>query len=193
MRIASLTKLSTIDYPGVLSAVVFTNGCNYRCTYCHNSRLIDGQYPGIAIDTVFAYLDKRKDILGGVVITGGEPTVHPDLLSFIRTVRELGYRVKLDTNGSRPEALRDILPVLDYVALDYKAPQRLYEVVSGASGGPVRESMRLLEASDTPWEVRTTLATELDDAALEEIKGEIPAGKNPPRLHRLNKLRLTPA
>ncbi len=195
MKIASLTKLSTIDYPGVLAGVVFTNGCNFRCTYCHNHQLIDGRFPCMDNSEVMDYFIRRAKVLGGVVITGGEPTVQRGLYAFIKELKEIGYKVKLDTNGALPDVLSEVLSLVDYVALDYKAPQRLYSKICGHSGSSVLDSVSLLANSTTPWEVRTTLAVELDAEAIEELKGELEPlyTVNPPLLHRMNKLRLNSA
>ncbi|HPO83020.1 MAG TPA: anaerobic ribonucleoside-triphosphate reductase activating protein, partial [bacterium] len=125
MLIGGLHKLSLIDYPGKLSAVVFTRGCNFRCPYCHNPELIEDN-GGDIIDEeeVFSFLDERKGKLDGVVMTGGEPTLQSDIAEFLEKVKRLGFFVKLDTNGSYPERIKELIDrkLLDYIAMDIKAP-----------------------------------------------------------------------
>jgi pyruvate formate lyase activating enzyme len=171
MKIAALVKTSLVDYPGLIAAVVFTQGCNFRCGYCHNHDLLpwekaDGYH---SESEVLEVLKGRKNFLDGLVITGGEPTVQMGLSSFITRVKKLGYQVKLDTNGTAPQVLKDLLDqkLLDYVAMDVKAsPDRYAEIC----GSPVNltalhESIRLLQQVPVPYEFRTTLAPglKLDD------------------------------
>jgi pyruvate formate lyase activating enzyme len=191
MNIAGLQKLSTIDYPGRLSAVVFTNGCNYDCWYCHNRQLIDATAENIPLNDIIAFLKRRQTKLSGLVIGGGEPTLQKDLPDFIRMVKDMGYHVKLDTNGSNPEMLACCLGLVDYVAIDYKAPKHLYNQVCGyADYDRVRQSILLLGRSYVLWEVRTTLAPEIIEA-LPLLTEEINALRliNPPKTHRLNRYR----
>ncbi|MBD3245478.1 MAG: anaerobic ribonucleoside-triphosphate reductase activating protein [Candidatus Omnitrophica bacterium] len=162
MKIGGLQKFSLIDYPAVISTVVFTQGCNYRCRYCHNPELVLPQLfaPPIPEQEIFAFLDRRKGMLEGAVITGGEPTLQPDLPDFLAAVKDKGYLVKLDTNGSRPALLRTVLKagVVDYCALDLKAPAARYRLVCGdrADPGAVEESLRTVERSGIPYHTRTT-------------------------------------
>lgn len=192
MKITSLLKLSTIDYPGVLSAVIFTSGCNLRCSYCHNKELIDGKAPLIDNADVFDFLNKRRNMLDGLVITGGEPTVQKNLMSFLKDVKNIGYKIKLDTNGTKPDILEKALPYVDYVAMDYKAPVELFDkICKAAFHGKVYESLRILANSSIPWEIRTTLAPEITPDVLTLIYGEIGQIKmrNKYQLHRLNDYR----
>jgi len=162
MDIAGFEKLSTVDWPGCVSAVVFTPGCSMNCAYCHNRTLLaraDG--PRIPVDSVLATLRARRGFLDGLVISGGEPTLQEGLEGFIRTVRRMGFPVKLDTNGTRPEVIKRLLDegLLDYVAMDVKAPYGLYEDVCG---GPVdldavHASVRCLVKGAAPFEFRTTV------------------------------------
>ncbi len=135
MKIGYVQKTSFIDYPGKISAVVFAQGCNFRCPYCHNPELVDPERfcDNLLMEDVYAYLEKRKGKLDGVVITGGEPTLQSDLMPFIQRVKSLGYLVKLDTNGSRPRVLQNIIQkgILDYIAMDIKAPFEKYSRVTG--------------------------------------------------------------
>lgn len=161
MIIGGLQRTSLSDFPGHVSAIVYTRGCNYRCPYCHNPDLIAGEGTE-ALDEagVLAFLRSRRGRLDGVVITGGEPTLQGDLESFIRRVKALGLAVKLDTNGSRPEVLARLLErgLLDYVALDVKATaEGLQQVVGGsANGADVSRSIELLRGHPVTHEFRTT-------------------------------------
>ena len=173
MRIAGLVKNSFVDYPGLIAAVVFVPGCNMDCWYCHNRALWKS---GDLLDTgeVMAFLEKRRGFLDGVVVSGGEPTLQPDLPDFIRSLKQMGYRVKLDTNGLKPDVVEALLPDLDYVAMDLKAPPgELSRVVSFASGVPKKQSGELddssiwrcadmLMGSGVDYEFRTTFMPKLD-------------------------------
>lgn len=177
LKISGLTKMSMVDYPGKVAAVVYTPGCNMSCYYCHNRQLIDEDRgrDGLDPDSVLAFLKQRRLLLEGVVVTGGEPTLQQGLERFILDIRELGYPVKLDTNGTRPDVLAELVrnKLVDYVAMDIKAPREKYERISGRSDtgtfcGPsidmeaIDASIRILLAGDVEYEFRTTLAPELD-------------------------------
>ena len=134
MKICGLQKTTLLDFPGHVAATVFTGGCNFRCPFCHNSDLLGNDAEVIYTDEeVLKFLAKRKGILEGVAITGGEPTLQPDLREFILRVRELGYRIKLDTNGSRPDVLKSLCEegLIDYVAMDIKTCKERYPEVTG--------------------------------------------------------------
>jgi len=169
VKIGGLQKLTLIDFPGHLAAVVFTKGCNFRCPYCHNRDLVLGNLPTISQRTVFSFLKKRKNILTGVAITGGEPFLQPDLTDFISKVKQLGYKVKLDTNGSFPEHLKKLLKkkLIDYLALDFKAPLdgRYGKIVRVEDFDPVvwETSLKLILASKVTFELRTTIVPGLHD------------------------------
>jgi len=130
MKIGGLQKISFIDYPGSIGAVVFVQGCNFRCPYCHNPELVDPERYGPLLNEgeVLAFLEKRRGKLDAVTLTGGEPTLQPDLVGFLRKVREMGYRIKLDTNGSQPEVLAALIreKLVDYLAMDIKGPREKY-------------------------------------------------------------------
>ena len=164
MRIAGLSKLTTIDFPGKLACILFTAGCNYDCGFCHNRSLL---YTDALLDEneVWAFLRKRAGQLEGVVISGGEPTLQWDLEDAARRMKSLGYAVKLDTNGSAPGVLETLLSakLLDYVAMDYKAPLRRYLEICGKEAAGVEESLSLLFASGVPFELRTTVIPELKE------------------------------
>lgn len=158
MRIGGLQKTTLLDFPGKVSAVVFTQGCNFLCPYCHNADLVlHGQEP-LAFTEVIAFLAQRKKVLEGVVISGGEPTLQDDLSIFCATVKGLGYAVKLDTNGSRPEVLRQLLQanLVDYVAVDIKADPARYpkEIAPGGIGDTLLQTIALLREGAVPHEFR---------------------------------------
>ncbi len=162
MNIQGYQKLTLLDFPGKVACTVFTGGCNLRCPFCHNASLV--KHPREqenAEDEVIGYLEKRRGVLEGVCITGGEPLLQPDLLSFIKKVKEMGFSVKLDTNGSDPVRLESILSsgLVDYVAMDVKSSPEGYERAIGQKGefGPFLQSMNLLRKSGVPYEFRTTL------------------------------------
>ncbi len=180
MRIGGLTKCSLIDYPGKISAIVFTIGCNFHCPFCHNPELVDETADEISETEVFDFLARRKKVLDAVTITGGEPTLHEDLPEFIRTVKSLGYLVKLDSNGTNPEMLRSLIneKLLNYIAMDIKSPITGY---SGTVGRPVdtdaiKESIGLIKASGVPYEFRTTILDSLFSKDDLEAIGELIKG-----------------
>ena len=164
MHFCGMNKTTLLDYPGHVAATLFTGGCNMRCPFCQNSTLVlaPQNQPEISEQEVLAFLRRRQGILEGVCITGGEPTLHPNLKNFIRRVRELGYLIKLDTNGYRPQFLRQLLEerLLDYVAMDIKASKEHYGIACGLPElelHRIEESVELLKASSIPYEFRTTV------------------------------------
>ena len=166
MKIGGLQKTSMIDFPGTVSAVVFTIGCNFTCPYCHNPQLA-GAAPKTAdvpdIEEVFRFLQKRRNVLGGVVISGGEPTLQGDaLFAFCQRLKSQGHKVKLDTNGSSPQILRELLKLrlLDYVAMDLKADPFSYprEICAEEPAGRIPESIEILSGSGIAHEFRVTCA-----------------------------------
>lgn len=172
MQIAGLEKFTTVDFPGKLSCVVFTACCTMRCWYCHNRALLDAP-PLLDEGEVRSFLEKRRGFLEGVVLSGGEPTLQPDLIAFMRWLRSLGYRVKLDTNGMLPDVVARIVSerLADYVALDYKMPAARYNELSG-DGSKVRETLAHLRRTRTAFELRTTVVPELSLHDLETMMRE---------------------
>lgn len=165
MNIGGLQKLTTLDFPGVVSAVVFTQGCNFACPYCHNPALIPASAAEtLNLDEIFAFLRKRVGLLDGVVVSGGEPTIQPGLLDFCLEVKKLKFKVKLDSNGGNPELLREIIRAraVDYLAMDLKAAPADYPAFVARPGGlpaieeKIVESVALLQASGLPHEFRST-------------------------------------
>ncbi len=166
MKIVGIQKLTLLDYPGRVACTVFLNGCNFRCPYCHNAELLGDGEEVMTVAGLLAFLRKRQGILEGVCITGGEPTLHPELPALLGEVRALGYAVKLDTNGYRPEILEAVLDqgLVDYVAMDLKnGPEGYAETVGLAQVelAKIRQSIRLLMDSPVDFELRTTVANPL--------------------------------
>ena len=167
--IAGLQKMTLLDYPGKVACTVFLQGCNFRCPFCHNSDLLGKEGPEtVPVDTLMTFLKKRVGMLDAVCVTGGEPTLQPGLEDLLRQIKELGYLVKLDTNGNRPETLKSLVEkkLIDYVAMDIKNSPQKYGVTAGVpnmSLDRVEESMKFLLAGNVAYEFRTTVADELHD------------------------------
>lgn len=179
MLISGLQKLTLLDFPGRTACTLFTPGCNYRCPFCHNASLVARAAEQPPLDTVelFAFLLKRRIVLDGVAISGGEPTLQHDLPDFLARLRELGYAVKLDTNGTNPAMLREILArgLADYIAMDIKASPENYARTAGVPVldlAPVRESAALLMDGRVPFEFRTTAVKELHTVSDFEAIGQ---------------------
>ena len=167
--IAGLQKMTLLDFPGKVACTVFLQGCNYRCPFCHNSELLSRQGEA-CMDTAsfLSFLKSRKGLLDGVCVSGGEPTLQPDLAELLRSVKALGYAVKLDTNGSRPEVLKRLVAegLVDYVAMDVKnSPARYAETVGHTriDLSAVEESLRFLLSGNVAYELRTTVTCQLHD------------------------------
>ena len=167
MKICGLNKTTLLDYPGCVAATVFVGGCNFRCPFCHNGDLVlcSGEMQGYGEEEILAFLTKRKNVLEGVCITGGEPMLYKDLPDFIGKIKKLGYQVKLDTNGSHPKMLKKIVEngLVDYVAMDIKAPLVTYEKVCGVPVdiADIKESVEFLKEGKVAYEFRTTVVREL--------------------------------
>jgi pyruvate formate lyase activating enzyme len=183
VRLAHYEPLSLGDFPGRLATTVFTVGCNFTCPYCHNPELVrvTEATPQLTDEAFFSFLERRRGKLNGVCITGGEPTLHADLPSFIQRIRALGYAVKLDTNGSNPEILAHLLDnrSLDYVAMDVKATPLRYANVTGSPCARVlaEVSISLLGEHDIAHEFRTTVLPRLfGENDLDDIASMLPDG-----------------
>ena len=168
MVIHGLQKLTLLDYPGHTACTVFTGACNWRCPFCHNATLVLDPHsqPVIGEEELFSFLKKRRGLLDGVAVTGGEPTLQKDLPDFLSRIRDAGFATKLDTNGSNPAMLREILRrgLADYVAMDIKTSREHYGTVTGCGGADiaaVEESAALLMENRVDFEFRTTLVREL--------------------------------
>ena len=181
MTIAGLQKLSLIDYPKKISAVVFLMGCNFRCPFCQNPELVDYCYRGetaqaeILEEDFFKFLKSRKELLSGVSITGGEPTVNSDLPEFISKIKKLGFSVKLDSNASNPSMIEKLVKenLIDYFAADVKSSPKNYSKASGAEIDveKIEESLKIISKSKIPFELRTTAAPGIiDKEEISEIK-----------------------
>lgn len=160
MEISGLVKSSLIDYPGKVAAVIFTQGCNFRCGFCHNPSLIPIQKGLNSQNEIIDFLKTRVNKLDGVVITGGEPTVYPDLISLIKQIKSFGFLIKLDTNGSNPGIVKDLIDkkLIDYVAMDIKGTLEEYPNISHFMNTKViQESIDFLKISKINYEFRTTV------------------------------------
>ena len=170
MKIHGLQKMTLLDFPGRVACTVFHGQCDFRCPYCHNYELVDGSAPAVmTVEELFSFLEKRKGLLDGVAITGGEPCLHAGLYDLIVRIRQLGYAVKLDTNGNHPALLKKILDdcLADYVAMDIKNSPEKYAVTIGLSKidlEPVKKSIDLLLGGTVEYEFRTTVVREFHEA-----------------------------
>ena len=186
MKIYDFVKCSFVDYPGKIAAVIFTRGCNFNCAeWCHNKHIIPFDGPcNTDKDKVMEYLKKRSGKLQGVVVSGGEPTVHPDLLQFLAELRGLTtYAIKLDTNGYRPDVLRKAIDgkLVDFIAMDIKAPKDKYELLTKVpfNEAKIQASIDLIKKSGLPHEFRTTVFKKyLNDRDIEKIKAWIQDDEN---------------
>ncbi len=167
MRLGGLAKMTLLDFPGRVAATVFTAGCGMRCPFCHNASLVTHIGDELPTEELFSFLDKRRGLLDGVCITGGEPLLQPDIADLVRDIRRMGYAVKLDTNGMHPERLASLIDegLLDYVAMDIKNSPEKYAATAGLARMPegVPESVSLLLGGRIPYEFRTTVVRELHE------------------------------
>lgn len=168
MQIHGFNKLTLLDYPGHLAATIFLGSCNMRCPFCQNASLVlrPSTQPTISAEDVLDSLKKKKNILEGICISGGEPTLHPDLPLFIKEIKALGYKVKIDTNGTNPAMLKSLHQdgLIDYVAIDIKNSKEKYALTSGISTinmTPIEESISFLLSTSLDYEFRTTIVKEL--------------------------------
>jgi pyruvate formate lyase activating enzyme len=161
MRIGGFNKLTTQDFPGNLACIIFTSGCNFDCDYCYNRDLVENKATEIKEEEIFSYLDKRKNMLDGVVISGGEPTIWNDLKPFMKRIKEYGFNIKLDTNGYRPDVLKEIIDnnLVDYIAMDIKAVfNDYYKIINKRiNTDKLIESINLIKKSKVEHEFRTTI------------------------------------
>lgn len=184
MKISGLQKLTLLDFPGHTACTVFTSSCNFRCPFCHNASLVENRVDTeISEDEFFSFLAKRRGILDGVAITGGEPTLQPDLADFIKKITDRGFRVKLDSNGYRPETLRDLLSSgnVSYVAMDIKSSKEHYAAAAGIKNldiSKIERSVDIIKNSGVEYEFRTTavkgIHTPSDFLAIGSWLGDVP-------------------
>ncbi|MCR4678740.1 MAG: anaerobic ribonucleoside-triphosphate reductase activating protein [Lachnospiraceae bacterium] len=185
MQIHGFNKTTLLDYPGLVAATIFTGACNFRCPYCHNADLVlnPSSQPVIPEEEILTHLKKRRGITQGVCITGGEPTLQKDLKDFIKKLKELDLKVKLDSNGYKPEVLKDLVKdnLLDYIAMDVKAPLDEYDVIAGVKldTSKLKESIDFLIAGNLPFEFRTTVIKDFHTReSFEKISELIKGAKN---------------
>ena len=184
MKISGFQSITLSDFPGQTAAIVFTQGCNFCCPFCHNHQLLDAvacPSSSIDVENVLQLLDRRKKMLDGLVITGGEPTLQSGLDVFIDRVKRLGLQVKLDTNGSRPDVIIDLLnkDLLDFIAMDIKAPLEKYGMLAGVNVNKddIRKSIEIIVNSGIKSQFRTTFVPDLlDESDIVLIRQMIPAG-----------------
>lgn len=177
MRISGLQKMTLLDYPGKIACTVFLGGCNFRCPFCHNGELLDGAMTPVMEEEEFlAFLSKRMGLLDAVCVSGGEPTLQPGLADLLEEIKKMGYLVKLDTNGSRPEILKDLVSrgLLDYVAMDIKNAPHRYGQTAGVTVQmeQIEESIRFLLEDRVDYELRTTVVEQLHDCDAMERMGQ---------------------
>ena len=176
--ICGLQKMTLLDYPGKIACTVFLGGCNFRCPFCHNSELFMGKPEKLMEDEeFFKFLNSRKGLLDGVCVSGGEPTLCKHLPEFLTRIKELGFLVKLDTNGSRPEVVKALVEkgLVDYIAMDVKNSPAMYARTVGLETlnlAPIEESLRLLIGGKVEYELRTTLVSQLHDPASIQDMGQ---------------------
>jgi pyruvate formate lyase activating enzyme len=165
MKIGGFQKTSLLDYPDTISAIVWTVDCNFRCPFCYNKNLVFGKTELIPEEDILAFLEKRKNLLEGLVISGGEPLMQEDIVDFISKVKKLGYLVKIDTNGSYPEKLQELTDkkLVDYIAMDIKAPKKKYNKLSGIKTdlNKIQRSIDLIQKSGVEYEFKTTFPPKL--------------------------------
>lgn len=163
MKIGGLQKLTLVDYPGKVAATVFLIGCNFKCGFCHNPELLNwtGEQKEISEKDFFEFLKEKEGLLEGICITGGEPTLYPDLIDFIRKIKDMGFLVKLDSNGNRPEILNDLIQnkLVDFIAMDIKTSPDKYGKVTNTEVNikNIKESIELIKNSRIDYEFRTTV------------------------------------
>lgn len=184
MKIHGLQKMTLLDYPGQVACTVFLGGCDFRCPFCHNAELLSVDAPAEMDDAEFlSFLDKRKGLLDGVTVTGGEPLIRPEIISFLQAIREKGFLIKLDTNGNHPDRLMEIVNagLVDYVAMDIKnSPEKYGETIGIPSFdlSKVRRSVDFLLEGKVDYEFRTTVVKPFHDESSFQRIGEWIAGAN---------------
>lgn len=177
MNIAFLQKVTLQDFPNTIACIVFLSGCSFRCPMCYNARILDNSYKEMEEKDFFDFLDKRKGKIEGVVVSGGEPLIHEEIFSFLQKIRDKGMRIKIDTNGSNPERLKEIIDegLVDYVAMDVKASKDDYDKVAGVKVDlkKIEESMKILKDAEKEkkidYEFRTTLCPIMENGRYREM------------------------
>ena len=165
MKIFGIEKFSMVDWDGKIVCTLFASGCNFRCPFCHNSSLALTEGNEIDHNEIFSFLEKRKELLDGVCISGGEPTLHPDLEDFVKKIKDMGYKVKLDTNGTNPNTLQSMIDngLVDYIAMDIKNSPHKYATTAGVQSialDSILQTISIVKKSGVPHEFRTTIINE---------------------------------
>lgn len=177
MNFAGLQKTSLIDFPAKLATVVFTTGCNLRCPFCHNWRLVlEPRGPFLLEETILQVLDSRRQYINAVVVTGGEPTLHVEVSQFLKTLKERGFATKIDTNGFFPDVLKQCLPYLDYVALDVKTSLERYRLLGAENMDDFLRTIEMLKGGRTDYEFRSTVVPGFVDGSILGKMGEVVEG-----------------
>ena len=165
MKIGGFQKTSLLDYPGEISAIIWTVGCNFNCPFCYNIDLVKGNVELFPVEEIFGFLKKRKGLIEGLVISGGEPFLQKDLKEFCKKVKKIGYKIKIDTNGTFPEKLQELIDkkLVDYVAMDIKAPFKKYDKLAGKKTNmkKIKKSIEIIQDSDLDYEFKTTFVPDL--------------------------------
>lgn len=182
MEFQGIEKISFVDWEGKICTTLFTGSCNFRCPFCHNSKLVDNCYQSVSEEEIFDHLKERRKVIDGVVVSGGEPTLQRELPEFLRKLKYLGFNVKLDTNGTNPKMLKEILDnkLVDYVAMDIKNNFEAYTPITATKKNfayLVKESLNLLRERGIDYELRTTLVNEFHNEnnitlLANDLKGE---------------------
>jgi len=194
MKIGGFQKTSLLDYPEKISTIIWTVGCNFNCPFCYNKDLVTGNVGSIPEKEIFDYLEKRKNMIEALVISGGEPLMHKDITTFCEKVKKLGYLIKIDTNGTYPEKLQELIDkkLVDYISMDVKAPKNKYEKLSGKKTDikKIQKSIDIIQKSNIDYEFKTTFIPgllkkeDIEDIAkwikgskkyfLQQFKSEVP-------------------
>jgi len=165
MKIGGFQKTSLLDYPDAISAIIWTVGCDFRCPFCYNKDIVLGKVEDIPEEEIFSFLEKRKGLLEGLVISGGEPLMQDDIAEFAEKVKKLGYLIKIDTNGMHPKKLKELIEkkLVDYISMDVKAPKKKYDKLSGIKTDikKIEESIEIIKNSGLQYEFKTTFAPDL--------------------------------
>lgn len=183
MKILGIEKLSLVDYGSYACAVVFTGGCNFACPFCHNAGIVRQEFEPLMYSQVLDYLRERKGLLDGVCVSGGEPTLQPDLIDFLTQLKDMGYKVKLDTNGTNPDILKQVIDskLVDYVAMDIKNCWEEYPSTIGRDDSlmaSVKASLEILKSDVVDYELRTTIVSQLhNDNCINSMAEELSGSK----------------
>jgi len=165
MKIGGLQKTSLLDYPEEVSSIIWTVGCNFNCPFCYNKGLVEGNVSDISEDEILSYLKKRKKLIDALVISGGEPFLQKDIKDFCKKVKKIGYKIKIDTNGTYPDKLKELIDekLVDYIAMDIKAPFKKYELLAGKKIDirKIKKSIKFIQESGVDYEFKTTFVPDL--------------------------------